>query len=203
MDSTLVPDWAPNVHPMLVHFPIAWLIAAIVVDLISLVQPRAKWAASSATFLYLAGAASAVVTYQTGRQAAATVLIPGMAHAIVQQHWNWALATTIFFTSLSGVRLVVFFLNRQPSYAGRAAFAGAALGGLLLLFYTGELGARLVYQYGVGVSSTSLPPAAPETTESEAHALISLGVPTRIQCQWAHRALVGRSFARATFKSPG
>jgi len=158
---TLVPGWAPNVHPMLVHFPIAWLIAAIVIDLLSLVLPRARWAETTATFLYPAGAASALITYLTGRQAAATVLTPGLAHAVVQQHWNWALATTVFFATLSAVRLVVFFMKRQSSYAARAALAGAALGGLILLFYTGELGARLVYQHGVGVSSTSLPQAAP------------------------------------------
>jgi uncharacterized membrane protein len=161
MGSLFVPDWAPNVHPMLVHFPIAWLIAAIVVDLLSLVLPRARWAETTATFLYPAGAVSALVTYLTGRQAAAAVLTPGLAHAIVLQHWNWALATTIFFGSLSAVRLTMFFMSRKPKYSGRIALAGAALGGLILLFYTGELGARLVYQYGVGVSGTSLPRDAP------------------------------------------
>jgi uncharacterized membrane protein len=157
---TLVPDWAPNVHPMVVHFPIAWLIAAILLDFVSLALPRPSWAATIATFLYPIGAVSAVVTYLTGRQAAATVLTPGMAHVIIQQHWNWALGTTLFFSALSAVRLTFFFLHRPPSYPARTAFAGAALGGLILLFYTGELGARLVYQYGVGVSGTWLPAPA-------------------------------------------
>jgi len=152
MPTTLIPDWAPNAHPMLVHFPIAWLIAAIAIDVVSLALPRPHWALTTATLLYPAGAASALVTYLTGMQAAAAVLTPGLAHEVVQQHWNWALATTIFFAVLSTVRLVVFFiLKRQPSYAARIALTGAAFGGLILLFYTAELGARLVYEYGVGV----------------------------------------------------
>ena len=30
----LVPAWAPNIHPLLVHFPIALLYAAAAVDLV-------------------------------------------------------------------------------------------------------------------------------------------------------------------------
>lgn len=148
-----VPEWAPNVHPMLVHFPIAWLIAAILVDFVSFVLPRPAWAETLATILYPVGAIAALVTYLTGRQAAATVLTPGLAHAVVQQHWNWALATTIFFAVFSAARLLLFATKRRPSRIGRVVMACCALGGLVLLFYTGELGARLVYQYSVGVRS--------------------------------------------------
>jgi uncharacterized membrane protein len=153
--GVFLPEWAPNIHPMLVHFPIAWLIAAIVVDLASLVLPRWRWAENLAAVLYPAGAASALITYLTGRQAAASVWMPGMAHALVQQHWNWALATTAFFGALAAVRLGLLVTKKRPSFAARMALAAAGLGGLILLFYTGELGARLVYQYGVGVRSTS------------------------------------------------
>ena len=153
--SVFVPDWAPNIHPLLVHFPIAWLIAAIVVDVVSLVRPRSDWAGTLAAVLYPAGAASALITYLTGREAAASVWMPGMAHAVVQQHWNWALATTVFFSALAAVRLALVVRKRRPSYAARLVLAGAALGGLVLLFYTGELGGRLVYEHGVGVRSTS------------------------------------------------
>jgi uncharacterized membrane protein len=39
----LVPDWAPNIHPLLVHFPIALLYAAIAVDLVGFAcQPSAS-----------------------------------------------------------------------------------------------------------------------------------------------------------------
>ena len=30
----LVPDWAPNIHPLLVHFPIALLSTAVAADVV-------------------------------------------------------------------------------------------------------------------------------------------------------------------------
>ncbi len=53
---TLLPDWAPNLHPLIIHFPIAWWIAAVVVDLVALAIPKAAWADTVATCLYPAGA---------------------------------------------------------------------------------------------------------------------------------------------------
>jgi len=147
----LLPAWAPNLHPIVVHFPIAWLTAALIVDLIALALPRTAWAETMASVLYPTGAVSALVTYFSGRQAAATVLIPGMAHALVLDHWNWALATTICFTGVAVARLVFLYRRTVPSFWTRAALTAVALAGMLLLFQTGERGARLVYEQGVGV----------------------------------------------------
>jgi uncharacterized membrane protein len=103
--------------------------------------------------LYPAGALSAAVTYFTGRQAAATVHIPGMAHPIVQQHWNWALATTTAFVLVALLRLFVQFANPRSSRWIRIALVVAALVALASLFETGERGARLVFEYGVGAAA--------------------------------------------------
>ena len=146
------PDWAPNLHPLLVHFPIGLLIAALGTDLCTWLLPRAGWAAPTTAFLYPAGALSALATYLTGRQAAATVLLPGMAHPIVRDHWNWALATTICFLTVAVLRVAVTleWPVRFPPWV-RPALTIVALVGIALLFHTGELGARLVYEQGVGV----------------------------------------------------
>jgi uncharacterized membrane protein len=153
---SLLPDWAPNVHPLLVHFPIAWWIAAVLVDLIALVSPRAAWASTTASVLYPAGAVSAIVTYFTGRQAAATVLTPGTAHPIVLLHWNWALATTCGFVLIASIRLWFRFAHPRPPRWVHAALALAALAAFASLFQTGGLGARLVYEYGMGVSGPTV-----------------------------------------------
>jgi len=155
----LLPGWAPNIHPLIVHFPIAWWIAAVIVDLIALMLPKAAWADTTASVLYPAGAISAALAYLTGRQAAATVLIPGMAHPLVLQHWNWALLTTIGFALIALIRLGVRFRRPHPPRWIRPAVLVAALAALVSLFETGERGARLVFEHGVGVSVPgALPP---------------------------------------------
>ena len=163
MLTDLLPDWAPNLHPLIVHFPIAWLIAAMVVDLVSLILPRAKWADTTAACLYPAGAISAIAAFVTGRQAGAGVLIPGMGHAVLMEHWNWALATTIYFVVAATARVVITWRGRRPSWWARAASAALGAAGILLLFHTAEQGARLVYEHGVGV----VPTAPHQTTTSE------------------------------------
>jgi len=149
---TLIPDWAPNLRPLLVHFPIAWIIAAVVVDIVGLTLPRATWAGPTAAALYPAGALSAVATYLSGRQAAAAVLVPGTAQPVVLEHWNWALATTIYFVAIAIVRLAVALRRHGLPFWARGGVVAAGLVGLLLLFNTAERGARLVNQHGVGVS---------------------------------------------------
>ncbi|MCS3710001.1 putative membrane protein, partial [Salinibacter ruber] len=39
----LIPDWAPNIHPMIVHFPIALIVGALGADIFSLVLRRWEW----------------------------------------------------------------------------------------------------------------------------------------------------------------
>jgi uncharacterized membrane protein len=162
-ESMILPGWAPNLHPLIVHFPIAWLIAALVVDLVSLLLPRAAWAAATAACLYPAGAISATIAYLTGREAAANVLLPGMAQPVMLEHWNWALATTIYFATTAALRLGLTFRYKQPALWLRTAMVAVGLGGMLLLFHTGEQGARLVYEHGVGVVPRAHDAAAPNT----------------------------------------
>lgn len=153
MANLLLPEWAPNVHPMIVHFPIAWWIAAVLVDLIAVMAPKAAWANTTASTLYPAGAIAATVTYLTGRRAAMAVLTPGMAYPIVLEHWNWALATTVGFWVVALLRLMLNLKHPRPPRSIRIALAVAALAALAALFETGERGARLVFEHGVGVAA--------------------------------------------------
>jgi uncharacterized membrane protein len=124
---------------------------AVIVDLVALTVPKASWAETTASFLYPAGALSAAVAFLSGHQAAATVLMPGMAHPLLLQHWNWALATTVGLALLAVVRLLVRFRRPQSSRWVRSALVAAALVALVSLFEAGDRGARLVYEHGVGV----------------------------------------------------
>lgn len=148
----LVPDWAPNIHPVLVHFPLALLSTAAVLDVVGWVCRRHRPLRQAATLLYVLGTAAAVATYFTGRAASQIIWLPGMAHAVVKDHWDWAFRTVWFFGIATVVRIVLL-RRRDPSPAIVAALALAGLVGVGLLRETGDRGAQLVYQHGVGVSS--------------------------------------------------
>ena len=154
--TNLVPSWAPNVHPLLVHFPIGLLLAALVVDLLALLL-RNTWLRHHATFLYVLGTLASVAAYFTGRAAAQSVWMPGMAQAVVGDHWEWAFRAVCFFGVLSLVRLVLLWPRRSSAKAAAhpaviAALVLAGLVGAALLVKTGDRGGQLVYSFRVGTS---------------------------------------------------
>jgi uncharacterized membrane protein len=148
---SLLPDWAPNLHPLIIHFPIALLIAAAMVDLVDAVFERPAWLGFGATSLYLVGVGATVVAYLTGRQAAATVFVPGMAHPIVEDHRAWALVTVWYVGIVAVVRLSALLAGFPRARVHRLVLLTAALIGVLFLQQAAERGARLVYEHGVGV----------------------------------------------------
>jgi uncharacterized membrane protein len=149
----IVPNWAPNIHPLLVHFPIALLCAAAAVDIAGWALWRNTLLRQLATLLYVLGTGGAVVAYLTGHAAAQTIWFPGMAQAVLKQHWDWALRTVWFFAVFTVVRLVLLRPSRrEASPALVAALALVGLVGIGLLLETGDRGGRLVYQHGVGTA---------------------------------------------------
>jgi uncharacterized membrane protein len=148
-----VPAWAPNVHPLVVHFPIALLIAAVAVDMLGWALRRNTALRHVATVLYVLGTLGAVAAYLTGRAASQTVWLPGMAQAVLKEHWDWALRTVWFFAAVTPVRLALLRPSRpDPGHALVATFALVGLVGIGLLLETGDRGGRLVFQHGVGTA---------------------------------------------------
>jgi uncharacterized membrane protein len=149
---SFIPGWAPNIHPVLVHFPIALLVTAAVLDLVGWLLHSNRRLRDAATLLYIIGTVGAVAAYLSGRDASDTVWLPGMAHGLVKDHWDWAFRTVWFFGIVTVLRL--FFLrssSRPPARAMVAAFALTGLVGVWLVRETGDRGGQLVYQYRVGV----------------------------------------------------
>ena len=115
---SLVPGWAPNVHPLIIHFPIALIIAAAMVDLVDAVFERPAVARGRRHEPLPGGrGARPSSAYLTGQQAAATVFVPGMAHPIVEDHRAWALLTVWYVGIVAAVRLSAL-LRRIPARAG-------------------------------------------------------------------------------------
>ena len=149
----LMSDWAPNLHPLLVHFPIGLLLAAVGVDVMGWMLRCNRWLRHMATLLYVLGTLTTLAAYFTGRAAAQIVWLPGMAQAVVKEHWDWAFRTVWFFGLMTVIRLVVLWPRaRDPRRVVIAALALAGLVGVVLLGETGDRGGRLVYQFGVGTA---------------------------------------------------
>jgi uncharacterized membrane protein len=150
---TFLPDWAPNLHPLIVHFPIGLLLAAAGLDCAAWLYRCNRSLRFVATVLYVCGTISLIGAYFTGRAAAETVWLPGMAHAAVKVHWDFAFRAVMFFVALTLLRVLLLWWQRPaPKPAALGALALVGLVGVVLIVETADRGAQLVYKHGVGIS---------------------------------------------------
>lgn len=138
-----------NIHPLLVHFPIALLTLFFLIDVAGSVVDKHHWRLAASWFLY-GGTVFAGLTVAAGMQAAATVLHGDDVHEIMETHEHFGLSILILATLLSMWRL---FGQKTLHGALNAAYLCAA--GLLcvLLALGADLGGLMVYKYGVAVAA--------------------------------------------------
>lgn len=149
----LIPDWAPNIHPLLVHFPIVLLIAAVLFDTAGLVFKKQRWLQNSAFVLYIIGTLIIFVTYFTGRSAADSIDIPSKAIPAVTDHADCAEITLWFFVIFSAIRLVIGLWIKEVKQAITFIVVIIGFVGIYLLYQTGDHGAKLVFGYGLGTGN--------------------------------------------------
>ena len=148
---TLIPSWAPNFHPLVIHFPIVLVMTAAVVDLVDVAFERSPWLRAATTTLYITSAVSLIVAYLTGTQAGSTVLVPGMAYPVLTAHRQWALVTMTYCIVVAALRLILLRGNSARSRRRRVMLLGIGLVSVVLIQQTAERGARLVYEFGTGI----------------------------------------------------
>jgi uncharacterized membrane protein len=150
----LLPDWIPNVHPMVVHFPIASILIAFLFDLAATILKKQNWLRYSAFGLYAISALGAIAAFLSGRQAADVVDIPPAAYPVISEHADLALVTMIVLISYAIIKFVLLWKKWDLKTPVAVLLLVAGSVGIALIAKTAEHGAELVYRYGVGVAAT-------------------------------------------------
>jgi len=152
-----LPDWAPGIHPLIIHFPIAIIAIALVADLLTLFF-KAHQFKLSVLFLYVMGALGALVSFLSGRAAADSLNIPEGyydVYPVISAHADMAFYVILFFGLYTLLRIILYIYDKDNNrYVFFASFV-VGLFGYFLVFLTAEKGAELVYRYGMGTQIIS------------------------------------------------
>ena len=160
-----------NVHPMFVHFPIAFFVGALAMEGLAVFRHE-KFHTIAASLLYL-GTLSAIVTVPTGFYAMNTAAetdprghnAPG--HNFIHVHRDWMVSVTAVSILLS---LYLLWIGKKKKWVSHRW--GALLGLLslsILLTLGADRGARLVYEFGTGISPNVLNLTPEENEQDHGH----------------------------------
>jgi uncharacterized membrane protein len=151
-----MPDIA-WIHPIVVHFTIALLIAGVAFRWLAFL-PKAGFAHHAATVLLVAGTLAALLAVESGDQAHGPAeRIPG-ARPVVEEHEEHGERARNVFVAVALVDLAGWVLRRRKHDAAMwALVASAAIGavGLWALYEAAEHGGELVYSWAGGVGTRS------------------------------------------------
>ena len=145
-----------DLHPAVVHFPIALAVVGALAELAYLVmrRPWIKWFGPILLSLALAGSGAA---YFSGQSVQDKAVEQGVPHPAIEKHEQscvWALCALGLATLLSWAV--------RPRGKGIWLSALVAVAAMGLTLYTGYLGGELVYVHGAGrVRTGALPGGAP------------------------------------------
>ena len=149
--ATLFPALASisNYHPLVVHFPIAFLFSFFLLDVVGNVTKKAKWREVAAYFLY-AGAIGAVLTVIVGFIAAYSLPHNMAVHGLMLKHQYLGVSVMLLSIGLAVWRYKV------AEIVGGAQHFFVTLSAVmyLLLIFGADLGGYMVYGYATAVNPT-------------------------------------------------
>jgi len=151
MFSVIMPGFNSlvNVHPLVVHFPIAFLVAFFLVDLIGSIIRNENWRQLAGGLLYLGTIAAGAAVF-AGFLAAATVEHGDNVHLILERHKNFGISVLSLSVVLSIWRLLSGGVIKGAANIIFLLFA-AVLNILIML--GADLGGLMVYKHGVAVEA--------------------------------------------------
>lgn len=159
-----------NIHPLVVHFPIALLIVYTLCEIVRFraVQAKPFWFYLKA-FLVIVGSVAAIVTLQTGELAEEALRESGNAggpNPLIEAHSLFANIATWVYAFIALMYVIAWIHREKPNFfasfhflsvrwlfvrkVGRVLFSAPvlivlALVGLVAISVTGALGGAIVY----------------------------------------------------------
>ncbi|WP_455371062.1 DUF2231 domain-containing protein [Petrachloros mirabilis] len=137
------------IHPMLVHFPIALLSAAVFFDVVAL-RWRPEETRTASLYSLVLGLAGAAVSVVSGALAEESVEHSGVPEFVLEVHETLGFAVFGIFVLLLGLRFAEWLgIIKIPPVASLSV----GIVGVLILFVASYYGGSLVYDYGAGVAT--------------------------------------------------
>jgi uncharacterized membrane protein len=153
--GTLLPGAAhlQNVHPLIVHFPLALLPGAVLLYLLAGLSGRESLAWTGLWLLGL-GTLGGAAAVGTGLYAMGGVMVDPTVHEhLLDVHRRWMLATAALAALLTGWALIARPVPRR----GRVFFVLGLFILLAVMAKGADYGGRLVYDYNAGGSACGQP----------------------------------------------
>lgn len=136
-----------HLHPMIVHFPIALIMAGFLADLLYLYR-KDNWLLKTGFFLMILGTLGALAAATTG---ALFTQEPteGEVVKIYNIHTHAALTTVIIMVIVLLLRIYFFVKHKEDQFKWTIFFL--YLFGTMAVSYTGYIGGTMVYSYFLGI----------------------------------------------------
>ncbi|WP_394906437.1 DUF2231 domain-containing protein [uncultured Mesonia sp.] len=151
--------WREEVwHPLSVHLPIVTLLLASLAAIIGLVIKNEvqNLFLKQTTFVMLTiGVLSGWIAIYTGELAYNIEVRKICDPKVLQEHQWWAYATLIVYSAVFLLQISLKFIETKFSNLIKSVNRIFLIVALFGLFYTGHLGASLVYQQGAGTYKPS------------------------------------------------
>ena len=133
-------------HPMFVHFPIAFFLSALGLEILSRIFGNERWS-QTAFQLFVLACLSTPLVVLTGLWEAKRLNL--VSHPVLDIHRSFALITMV--SSLSAW-VIISFLRKKNQKATKALTLFFLVILVCLVIIVAYNGGRMVYEYGAGVA---------------------------------------------------
>ena len=143
-----------NLHPLFVHFPIAFIYGAALLYLLAWIRAsdQLKWSAFS---IFILATLSAAASLATGLYAAPGLMVSqSVRDQLLTHHEHLMIAAS---STLTGVLTAWALATRPMPTRGRYIFLAGLFAVMLLIAIGADLGARMVYDYNAAGTACPQP----------------------------------------------